>query len=447
MSHLLSAFPNINVPKQVKIVPTDSIDALFAEIGRRSVGQSGPVFFGTAFVQGERLQFTTAMPVRQMIEVTKIDRSKKKDPVMEAMEHSNRPEEQGHAKAIRAYLLSTACIGEKFILPAFTFNYGVGLDEDSPIVTLMLFGATTEGANTWPGILCLPPNAKLDNTDGAHRRSQIDGILSDPKIDVEKKDALRNNAVDVKIVFECSRPDSHQDFADCGKAKAIAKSLVTTFDVRDERNQRSRDLVVNTPFLRAYVDATASNVNLSARSRKIWSMTAVRSFIAFIVDSGEDGPESTTKERTDGAEDFIVALIRHLPQLRALDKVKDSTDPEVTAGQYRETRGGDIALRGVGMSIFARAFVYCRNYQVSFDDMASRLATVDWHLLNQEREDLPNDPTQYMSAVQKAVLPMWAHMIAVFENGYRVRTSAAEVDEAWRKMEAQLFATNADKAA
>ena len=47
----------------------------------------------------------------------------------------------------------------------------------------------------------------------------------------------------MKIVFESSRADSHQDFADCGKAKAIAKSLVTTFDVRDERNQRSRDLV------------------------------------------------------------------------------------------------------------------------------------------------------------------------------------------------------------
>jgi hypothetical protein len=72
---------------------------------------------------------------------------------------------------------------------------------------------------------------------------------------------------------------------------------------------------------------------------------------------------------------------------------------------------------------------------------------VDWHLLNCEREDLTDDPSQFMSAVQKAVLPMWAHMIAVFENGYRVRTSAAEVDEAWRKMEAQLFAKNAEKAA
>ena len=53
---------------------------------------------------------------------------------------------------------------------------------------------------------------------------------------------------------------------------------------------------MNTPFLKAYVDATASNVNLSAKSRKIWSMSAVRSFIAFIVDSGDDGLEATPKD-------------------------------------------------------------------------------------------------------------------------------------------------------
>ena len=92
------------------------------------------------------------------------------------MEHSNRPQEPNHAKAVREYLLSTACTGEKFILPAFTFNYGVGLDPEAPVVTLILFGASTEGTNTWPGVLCLPPGAFLDTTDGAHRRGQLEAF-------------------------------------------------------------------------------------------------------------------------------------------------------------------------------------------------------------------------------------------------------------------------------
>jgi hypothetical protein len=101
------------------------------------------------------------------------------------------------------------------------------------------------------------------DTVGAHRRGQIVDILNNPKISDDAKEALRRNAVDVKIVFEASRSDSHQDFADCGKAKSIPKSLVTTFDVRDKRNERTRELVKHSPFLSAYVDATASNVNLS----------------------------------------------------------------------------------------------------------------------------------------------------------------------------------------
>ena len=279
-----------------------------SEIGRRSMmGYAGEVFFGTAFVQGSRLQFTTAMPVQKMVSVTKADRSKKKDNIREVTEHSNRPQEPAHAKQVREYLISTACTGEKFILPAFTLNYGVALDDDSPDATLILFASSSDGTNAWPGILLLPQGAKLDTTDGAHRRSQIDEILTSGKISDDQKDALKRNAVDVKIVFEDSRSDSHQDFADCGKAKAIPKSLVTTFDVRDQRNYRSRELVKKSPFLSAYVDATASNVNLSSKSRMIWSMSAVRMFVAHVVERHSDANLSN-EEKTDGAEGILCSV-------------------------------------------------------------------------------------------------------------------------------------------
>lgn len=166
----------------------------------------------------------------------------------------------------------------------------------------------------------------------------------------DAKDALRRNAVDVKIVFENSRSDSHQDFADCGKAMAIPKSLVATFDVRDLRNQRSRELVMSSPFLSKYVDATASNVNLSSKSQMIWSMSAVRMFVAHVVDHH---PEQglTEAEKTKGAEEFFAALVRHLPQLAALDKARKNPSSEVTTGSLRDVKGGDVALRGIGMAI------------------------------------------------------------------------------------------------
>jgi DGQHR domain-containing protein len=444
---LIPALTDINIPPHVQVVNAANIEELFTEAGKRSMmGYAGNVFFGTAFIQGARLQFTTAMPVAKMVEVSKVDRSRKKASVLEAMEHSNRPQEPAHAKAVRDYLLSTACTGDKFILPAFTFNYGVDLDAESPVATLILFGASTEGTNTWPGVLCLPPGAMLDTTDGAHRRGQIEEILNNAQSGSLKQDALKQNAVDVKIVFEENRSDSHQDFADCGKAKSIAKSLITTFDVRDERNRRSRELVANTPFLKAYVDATASNVNLSAKSRKIWSMSAVRMFVAHIAEHHPDR-EMPLEEKTKEVEAFVTALSTHLPQLAALSKVRNEKDPEVTAGQFREKRGGDIALRGVGMAIFARAYLHCREHNVEFDEMAAQLATIDWNLLNVERDELPKEPTLYAGAVQKAVLPTWAHLLAVGETGYRIRSSSEDAERAWEKIRAHLFDYEHEKAA
>src|SRR5262249_8076307 len=214
--------------------------------------------------------------------------------------------------------------------------------------------------------------------------------------------------------------------------------LITTFDVRDERNKRSRELVGQVPFLKAYVDATASNVNLSAKSRKIWSMSAVRMFIAHVAEHHPE-KELTFEQKTMDAEGFFAALANNLPQLAALDRVKNEKDPDVTAGQFRDKRGGDVALRGIGMAIFARAYLHCRVHNVGFEEMAKLLATIDWHVLNVEREQLPKEPALYVRAVQEAVLPTWAHLLAVGEAGYRVRSSSEDAEKAWEKIRTQLF--------
>ena len=446
MPNVIPALADINVPPHVVIKPMDNFEELMTEIGRRSMmGYAGESFFGTAFIQGSRLQFTTAMPVQKMIEVSKMDRSRKRDNVISVSDHSNRPQEAAHAKQVRNYLISTACTGEKFILPAFTFNYGVGLDETAPDATLLIYGSGDDGSNAWPAILLLPQGAKLDTTDGAHRRSQIEDILYSSKVTDEQRDALRRNAVDVKIVFESSRVDSHQDFADCGKAKSIPKSLVTTFDVRDQRNSRSKEIVRGNDFLAHYVDATAANVNLTSKSKMIWSMSAVRMFVSHIVDHHPD-TNLSEELKTASAEGFFTALARHLPQLRALDEARCDPTSKVTTGLLRDIRGGDIALRGIGMAIFARAFLYCLENEVEFEEMAKRLATIDWHILDCERDEIQPGPT-YADDLRRHADPIWQHLLVVGENRYRVSSSSADADAAWEKICQAIFSSDKSLAA
>jgi DndB-like DNA-sulfur modification-associated protein len=218
----------------------------------------------------------------------------------------------------------------------------------------------------------------------------------------------------------------------------VVASKIQIFDIGEAVMVKPfRHLVTSVPFLSAYVDATASNVNLSAKSRMIWSMSAVRMFVAHIVEHHSDSSLSED-EKTKGAEEFLAALVRHLPQLKALDKARKDPASEVTTGSLREAKGGDVALRGVGMAIFARAFLHCIEHDVDFEVMAAKLATIDWHLLACERSDLPQGPT-FGNEVRKNAQPLWAHLLIIGEARYRVSSSSVDVDTAWEKISAQVL--------
>lgn len=105
-----------------------------------------------------------------------------------------------------------------------------------------------------------------------------------------------------------------------------------------------------------------------------------------------------------------------------------------------------MALRGIGMAIFARAFLYCLEHEVDFDVMASKLAQIDWHLLACERADLPSGPT-FASEVQKNSQPMWAHLLVIGENHYRVSSSSVDANAAWEKICDRVLTEEAKNAA
>ena len=223
--------------------------------------------------------------------------------------------------------------------------------------------------NGWPALFQLPNAIKLDTTDGGHRGGETSAILKDTGSAFttdHQRENLRRNACDVKIIFERKRIDAHQDFADCAKAKPITGSLISTFDVRDLRNARAVQLVKNVPFLEHYVNSTAANVNLSAGSLKIWSMSAVRGFVGHMQDTWPPAPgstepqvETTLIEKMEGAEDFFSAVIKHMPQLNTLDlarleaEARSSPSTPVMPAVRTRTPRRHSATGAVAMSLCA----------------------------------------------------------------------------------------------
>jgi hypothetical protein len=420
------------------------------------MGNAGITLWGVAFLQGGRLAFTTAMPITQLLNVARSDREErtKRQTVTQAMTRMNRPREAGHAKALREYLLANACQGQKWIVPAFTLNFGDkdSTPEDAPPAIMVAFAnalADPEYMNGWPAMVFLPNAYHLQITDGAHRQGELADLIGS-NLPADQRQNLLRNAVDVKIVFEESRVQSHQDFADCAKSKPIPPGMVVTFDIRNDRNRRTRDLVAAVPFLTHYVDATASNVNLSARSSMIWSMSAMRGFVEYIAEKAPTSqaalpipghPTAATTanvqaqlaEKTNGVEDYFKALIKHMPQLKTLDEARDPNAliPE-SPGTFRERLGGDLTMRGIGLSLFARGFVHCKTTGMSYEAMAKHLATVEWTLLDIERGTLPeNDPAAFYQAVRDHVRPAWQPLVIIGENRFRVSSSSDDADRAW----------------
>jgi len=164
-------------------------------------------------------------------------------------------------------------------------------------------------------------------------------------------------------------------------------------------------------------------------------MSAVRMFISHIVDHHVHG-DASVEEKTRAAETFFEALVRHLPQLRALDAARNIREPDVTTGSLREKHGGDVALRG--MAIFARAYLHCIEQEIEFDTVAAKLAKIDWHLLDCEKHELPQGD-EYQHGVRQRAKPMWAHLLVIGESKYRVSSSQGDADAAWDKIKAQML--------
>jgi hypothetical protein len=446
----------IKLPTNLSVRLTDN---LIEDAGGHMFGYDGLLMFGNAFVQGKRLQFTTGLPISTMLEISGKDRAKKGDTVREVSIHHNRPTVPSQSKALHDYFMDTACEDHKFILPAFTLNFGC--DESAAAdhkqnATLLIYASDkSQRSNGWPAVFRLPRGILLATTDGAHRREQADTIIRELREeDPEKCDLFMRNAVDLKIVFEDSIEDSHQDFADAGKAKPIAPSLLSTYDVRDKRNKQALALVNGVDFLAHYTDATASNVNLSSHSLKIWSLTAVRGFVHCTnlrwddyigVPVGQAPPDLSVK--LADAPAFLRIVVQYLPQLHTLDLARDPKNGRTeTAPTYRSVRGGDIAMRGVGMIMFSLAYLYAKKTGMPFDEVAKRLSRVDWHALKCERSELPDPKTPegrltYEAEVKKNIVPTWGTMIATTESRYRIGASLDDAVIAWQKIEAEHFSS------
>jgi hypothetical protein len=432
----LRLLDTVAIPEGLIVEVTNDSSEFMAQ--KATLNRSSTFWFGAAMKQGERLQFLTSMPVNDYLSVVKYtDRAKRGVTVEVLRKSSNRPKIESHQRDIKNYLTETACQGEKFIFPNFMVNYGSEWNEGMPKARLILLAADEETLS-WPAIFVPPSGVKMPPTDGAHRTASLAEMI-EHNGDPDGIRALLANGVGVTFVMEENRDDAHQDFADCGKSKPIAGSIVATWDKRNTIVTAARALVATNKFLGQFVDATSPSVNLSQNSAKVYSMSAVRGAI----------PSAIPGFENKSADEKVKALTGVVPQLSAyLDQAIAGIDilHQIAIGgaQPRDFRKGDrggcVLLRGVGFFMLMRVFRHAVANGLDPLAAAAKLNPVDWFVLNPNAPPKPTAIDDVYDWLKAEAQPKWFKMLVVnHANGtFRIKGTAQNVEAAFGLLKTEV---------
>jgi hypothetical protein len=411
----LRLLDNVSIPEGLDVrvtAETSEFMHLQAQLNSET-----PLLFGTAYRQGNRLHFGTAMSVRQFLNVAEINQARKGSTLAEVRERTNRPKEAAHAKAIGVYLGETACVGLPFIFPSFLLNYGLDWDDSQSKGVLTIFAGQRD-ALAWPAIFSPPVGRKMKVTDGGHRTDELDAKMRNGA------GRLGENALSVLFIMEDNIINYHQDFADCAKAKAISHSLKNSWDVRDNDIRFGVSVVERNQYLRQYIDATSNSVNLSSNAAKAWSMSALQSALTGVHLGEADAVR---------VSDYFDTLFEKVPLLKSL------VDGEAPA-QYRNnrTRGGCVLFRGVGLAVLMQAYKVAVARETDLHLMAEAMGKVDWFVL---KPDAPlQDGLDAHTYTRQWAQPIWLNMLAMMagDQNFRIKGTKDAAQTSYERIATEL---------
>lgn len=215
------------------------------------------------------------------------------------------------------------------------------------------------------GTLSIPMSAKFVINDGQHRRAAIQQALA------ENPD-LGDESIAIVLFLDVGLDRCQQMFADLNRhAIRPSKSIGVLYDHRDEMSSIAKLVVIRSPFFSDLTEMETSN--LSARSRKLFTLSAIYSATkALLADVEGDSME----RRVDLATQFWQLIADQFPEWQQVH------DRAVSAGEVRQDfiHSHGIVLHALGK--IGNDLLRKNNQPQSWSDTLSKLRDIDWHRSN-----------------------------------------------------------------
>ena len=250
-------------PSKVNILHFQSAQEAQLAASNEAANTGSVVLPAVMFRQGQRMMLSTAFQVPLIRNRLQLHSAEKRGTVEQVRSATNRPTMPDHVSNVKNYLNDN--IGGRYIIPPMTLNVRQPMNVYEPSYPSTL-------KTVW---LVLPASARLEITDGGHRKAAIDKVSE--QLDDEKLANFDQDAVAVMITVEDDMHQIHQDFADCSKTKPLPKSQLAAYDRRNPANGLVLDLIEKCPIFAGKIDSTSTT--LSINSTKLFLTNQVRQMV------------------------------------------------------------------------------------------------------------------------------------------------------------------------
>jgi DNA sulfur modification protein DndB len=233
-------------------------------------------------------------------------------------------------------------------------------------VRFQSFGS--DGTEERMGTLTIPMSARFVINDGQHRRAAIEQAL-------RENPEIGDESIAVVLFLDVGLERCQQMFADLNRyAIRPAKSLGVLYDHREAMAALIRLVVFQSLFFRDVVETESSN--LSARSRKLFTLSALYSATKALLDGLDD---ETVERRVDLAARYWETVAMQFPEWTLVRERK------VTAGEIRRDfiHSHAIALHALGR--VGNTMIRQNPNPTAWKKQLAKLSKLDWTRANAQQ--------------------------------------------------------------
>jgi DNA sulfur modification protein DndB len=308
-------------------------------------GYSFPAIRG---VQAQREYYTSMCPLRLIPKIFYFDEDEAElGPELRAQRTLNKT----RVPDITSYILNNP---QDYAFSAITAS----IDAD---VSFQPVGSEPNAARV--GLLQIPMDARFIINDGQHRRAAIEAAI-------RERPELGDESIAVVFFIDRGLERCQQLFADLNRyAIRPTKSIGVLYDHRDDMAEFARLVVFKSRIFGDLVEMERSS--LSARSRKLFTLSAIYTATAVLLDK-LDLPKR--EDAVELAVSFWEEVARYLPEWNAV------REGNVSSGEIRQSY---IHSHGIALHALGRVGnALLTEFPDSWREKLQPLETIDWSRSN-----------------------------------------------------------------